>query len=355
MGPIEPINQRLAALEQQATDLGEQFFKVYQGYLGAVGQSAQQQLLLAAYHICTEGYPDRFLELPIAERETLQRGLQQLAKTLVEQLQIFPHPSAEPPPPDRDLELLGERPLVMMGPVTGPIPLLDPLASRGDGTWLEDESDDDDDDEDDDDDDDDDDNGDGPDDDDQLPEGLAEALSTAFAHPGGFAASGLESKIRELLSVGMKAGRSASGPVAKLVTWQQRIERDVVAQLRTTSQAANQLMMKAEVVPNQVPAPVLEAASQAEGGDPSSKMPHIMTLVMEAGSKRGGGELMRVMAIKLRLGELEFHDPMVMTWRRQLQDLSKQLQALEQSYQKQLRAQSVAQAQAAWRATWLTD
>jgi hypothetical protein len=366
MGPIEPINQSLKALEQQATDLGEQLFKVYQGYLSAVGRSAQQQLVLAAYHICTDGYPERFLGRPMADREVLQRALQQLAKTLVEQLQTFPHPSAElpPPPPDPDLELLGERPAgtVILGPVTGPVTdsvtdsVTGPVTFMGSFTpsSRDDERDSADDEEDaDDSDEESEDDYDGPDDDDRLPEGLAEALSTAFAHPGGFAASGLESKIRELLSVGIKAGRSASGPVAKLIAWQQSIERGAVAQLRTTSQAANQLLMKAEVVPNEVPAPVLEAASQAEGGDPFSKTPHIMTLVMEAGP--GSGELMRVMAIKLRLGELEFHDPLVMTWRRQLQGLSKQLQALEQNYQKQLRAQSVAQAQAAWRSTWLTD
>jgi hypothetical protein len=372
MGSIEQINQSITALEQQATDLGEQFYQVYLSYLGAVGQSAQQQLVLAAYHICTEGYPEPFLALGQADREALQRSLRQLAQALGPQLQTIPHPSSElPPPPDPDLELLGERPLNRLstlpsgasiwstGPIAGPLSgaMTDPISNADDGAGDDDVDDDDvdDDDVDDDDDsiadDDDDDDDSIADDVDQLPEGLAEALSTAFSSPGGFAASGLESKIRAMLNMPPRSARSATGPVAKLTTWQQTIERGAGAQLRTTSQAANQLLQKAQIVPNQVPPAVLEAASQAEGGDPFSKTPHIMTLVLEAGR----GEMMRVMAIKLRLSELEFHDPVVMRWRRQLQDLSKQLETLERNYQKQQRAQSVAQAQAAWRSTWLTD
>jgi menaquinone-dependent protoporphyrinogen IX oxidase len=352
MGSIEQINQSITALEQQATDLGEQFYQAYQGYLGAVGQSAQQQLVLAAYQICTEGYPDQFLGMAQADREALQRSLRQLAQALGSQLQTIPHPSAElpPPPPDPDLELLGERPSnrLSTSPSGASIWSTDAVADHRAG---DDDDDDDDDSIVDDDDDDDDDSI--ADDVDQLPEGLAEALSTAFSSPGGFAASGLESKIRAMLNMANRAPRSATGPVAKLSAWQQTIERGAVAQLRNTSQAANQFLQKAQIVPNQVPPAVLEAASQAEGGDPFTKTPHIMNLILEAGP--GRGEMMRVMAIKLRLSELEFHDPTVMRWRRQLQELSKQLANLERDYQKQQRAQSVAQAQAAWRSTWLTD
>jgi hypothetical protein len=61
------------------------------------------------------------------------------------------------------------------------------------------------------------------------------------------------------------------------------------------------------------------------------------------------------MAINLRLGEIEFADAMLSSYRKQIRSVLLQLNRLGQEYQKKQRERSVAQAEAAWRAIWSDD
>ena len=45
-------------------------------------QSIEQQLILASYQLCTQIYPDSFLDLSLNQRQELQQSLRSLGKEL---------------------------------------------------------------------------------------------------------------------------------------------------------------------------------------------------------------------------------------------------------------------------------
>lgn len=69
MATREKIEQDLAALAEALATLNLEFRSVYEGYLTALGQAVQQQLILACYHICTQSLPEPFLQLSFDGRQ----------------------------------------------------------------------------------------------------------------------------------------------------------------------------------------------------------------------------------------------------------------------------------------------
>ncbi len=82
-----------------------------------------------------------------------------------------------------------------------------------------------------------------------------------------------------------------------------------------------------------------------------------MSLVIEIenGQKSEESGLTQLMAINLRLVEIEFADTKLSSERKQIRNILVQLNKLGLEYQKKLRERSVAQAEAAWRASWYED
>jgi hypothetical protein len=62
--------------------------------------------------------------------------------------------------------------------------------------------------------------------------------------------------------------------------------------------------------------------------------------------------VMQVVALQLRLTELEFHDTNLIPRRNQIRELLKSLKSLTKDYQKKQREQAIAEAQLAWKSTW---
>lgn len=80
------IEQDLALLQKKTEQMAEALEPLYQGYLKALSESGKRQLVLAAYHLCTQAYPDRFLALSWDQRHQLQKDLQTIAAQIYEQL-----------------------------------------------------------------------------------------------------------------------------------------------------------------------------------------------------------------------------------------------------------------------------
>jgi hypothetical protein len=81
---IHLLKQDLAALEAEVSSLSQTLQGLYRKYLELLSQSAQKQLILASYQLCTQAYPESFLELSFHERQKFQENL----KILGEKLQI---------------------------------------------------------------------------------------------------------------------------------------------------------------------------------------------------------------------------------------------------------------------------
>ncbi len=80
------IEQELALLQQKTEQMAEALEPLYEGYLEALGEASKRQLVLAAYHLCTKAYPDKFLALSWDKRNQLQNALQKVAAKIQEQL-----------------------------------------------------------------------------------------------------------------------------------------------------------------------------------------------------------------------------------------------------------------------------
>lgn len=150
-------------------------------------------------------------------------------------------------------------------------------------------------------------------------------------------------------------------PLEALTIWQEQLERSIIRTLKSTNGNANRLLQEAAILPKRIPQAVLDAAAKADGND--SGAANLLNVLVSASEKSADADapppaitaLMHVVAVNLRLSEIEFNDPGVSNWRGKLRELKQQFQALAKDYQKKRREQSIAQAQLAWKSTWIKD
>jgi hypothetical protein len=286
VGSLERIEQDIAAINQMVVALADELHRAYSSYLNALGSSVQQQLILASYHVCTQGYPEQFLHLPYNQRQQLQQTLRNLAHQTKEDVLAQLHP-----------------------PVVVEDPDLTDAHPPNHQSWL-----------------------------DNLP---------------------LIQKPRPVAS---------ENPVPRslrpsdLIEWQENLEHAIAQDLHAVSHATNRLLQQAGVLPKQLPETILTSAAKAEMADIGGSTPNLLNLLVEAGGENGaersededphGHGIMHIVAIHLRLVEIEFADPTLNASRTQIRSLSAQLKTLEREYQKKQRERAIAEAQAAWRLSW---
>lgn len=286
---LAQIEQDLAAIHQSVVQLSEDLQAAYGDYLNVLGAAVQQQLIMACYSVCTEGYPERFLALSFGQRQELQRILRQIANQTREELlaQLYP-PTAEVEP--------------------GVDPLLAEPAVEG-----------------------------------------AEGQADTTIAP----ASQVQDKKQPRLDP------------PRLAQWQHSLEQAIATELQTVSYAVNRTLQQAGVLPGNLPEPLLEAATKAESGEVGSGKPNLLNLLVET-RKDSEGEgsasedskphnLLHIIAVNLRLAEIEFADVAVGTARNRIRQLLAQLRNLGRDYQKKQRERAIAEAQAAWRAGWYDE
>jgi hypothetical protein len=314
---IDRIENDLAALEEAIALLATEFYNSYSKYLTFLGQAVRQQLILASYQVCTQGYPASFLGLAFSERERLQKALRQLARRTEEQL--LSHAESEKnsteTASDSQLEPTPERSLDSE-------PIQEPTQERSlDSEPIQEPTQ------------------------EQLPE-----LETM-----GEPDAPLDAPETAAISKTPKAPLSKP---EQLVQWQERLEEAIGQTLQTTSLEANRLLQQAGIIPDKLPAAVLEAASKVDASvETTPGAPNLLNLLMETESDNDPDDstLTRIIAINLRLSEIEFADPNLSAGRNQIRKLAARVRTLQGEYQKKQRERAVAQAEAAWRSSWFDD
>ncbi|MBD2596063.1 hypothetical protein BCD64_11410 [Nostoc sp. MBR 210] len=83
---IERIERDLAMLEEAIRAIAAELQSAYTVYLTLLGEAVRKQLILASYHLCTQGYPENFLKLSLNQRQKLQQAIRKLGKQLSEEL-----------------------------------------------------------------------------------------------------------------------------------------------------------------------------------------------------------------------------------------------------------------------------
>ncbi|HAA33429.1 MAG TPA: hypothetical protein DCE56_44035 [Cyanobacteria bacterium UBA8553] len=298
---VEQIEQDLETLEKAIALLGTEFHIIYSQYLKLLGQAVRQQLILTSYQICTHGYPESFLRLSFNQRQKLQQTLRQLGEQAQEQL--LSH--LNPPEKLTETEATDET-----KPTAEPLP----VTSEPDQSHQE-----------------------------ELPETLEMAG---------------ESETPAQSSQTAEITKTASSKAEELEQWQEEIEEAIAKTLQTISMETNLLLQQNGIIPGKLPAAVLEAAAKADAsGETTAGSPNLLNLLMETQNEdeEEDSTIMRIVAINLRLSEIEFADPALSASRNQIRNLLAKGNKLHREYHKKQRERSVAEAEAAWRLSWSED
>ena len=305
---IERIERDIAALEELLAAIAAEFHHTYDRYLTALGQAMRQQLILATYHLCTQSYPEGFLSLSFPQRQQLQQAIRQLGRNAGQQLHswlnlpvsdLLPSQNTEGSPLDEVIKRF-----------------LRPHQAE-----------------------------------DNLEELKPEDESKAEIE---VESAEIEPKAIEL---SLPDSPSFSKP-EELAAWQDRLESAIAKTLQKTSRDANRLLHKNGILPKKLPEPVLEAAAKVEASAESMPgPPNLLNLVIETENddESQSSTVMHLIAVHLRLSEIEFADPNVATGRQQIRNLSIKLSNLRREYQKKQRERAIAEAESAWRASWFDE
>lgn len=148
-----------------------------------------------------------------------------------------------------------------------------------------------------------------------------------------------------------------SNPI-ELVHWQHNLEQAIAHTLKTLSWETNRLLQQAGILPQKLPSPLLEAATTApDAAEIAVGAPNLMNLLIETENPNDSEEssMTQLIAIQLRLSEIEFTDANVRAARNQIRQLENRINLLGREYQKKQRERVIAEAEAAWRSSWFEE
>ncbi|MFM7424675.1 MAG: hypothetical protein ACKO7W_06760 [Elainella sp.] len=372
---VAQLEQELAALDQTVAALAQAFHEAYQQYLSALGRATRQQLILASYHICTRGYPEQFTALSFQDQQTLQQTLRQLAKQAETELigSLVPITStksnwallpgqknpfdfapldeagqSDDAPDEQAAETESDqssawqtaqdtRPDVLhqstdetAEPAASSPQQSDPgeinLETPGPAS---------------------------PGASAPLPVDLSlltEALAARLNFPISEQASSTQTN-----STQASSAQPSHQPLhpKQIAQWQSQLEAEIVEVLQTISHATNQVLQQTGILPNRLPEPILEVAAKADlSSETTASPPNLLNLLVEADAEDEKSALTQVIAIRLRLAEIEFGDTATAAQRSKLRHLMAQLAKLGREYQRKQKERAVAEAEAAWRTSW---
>ncbi|MEM9002607.1 MAG: hypothetical protein AAGE59_03670 [Cyanobacteria bacterium P01_F01_bin.86] len=342
---LESLTAATHAVDQDLKDL-------YKQYLDVLSKAVKRQLVLATYHLCTQIYPEAFLKLSVSQREKVQTGIRKIAgqgQAQIEQLKqvvtmeglvtAASNASAHSPPAS---------------------PLADNTsdddASREETVLANEENT-------------------PPTTDEKEPETEREE-TPPVPTDDAINANALEtSEIAQRLSSALSLFAAFSSAPLSPVNLAKRhvlLERQLRAILQTVSNLSNYLLKQAHILPD-LPEMVIAAAAEAEAGESGQSAPNLLNVLVEMGRDRDQDELeenkhpetldeedpessmTHLVAINLRLADIEFADAHTALWRSKLQEVLARLKRLGSRYQKLQREKAQAEAEYAWRATWFED
>jgi len=334
VGEIRKIGQDLQRIEEAIADITKELYSTYQGYLEVLGQGMRQQLILAGYYICTQGYPEIFLQLSFSRRQKIQQGLREKSKLAVQELQelLNQYPESQQKSEDSSAAEL------IMSLLNEEDPEKEEVVAKikdqkeaieFDSSEL------------------------------FVTEILSQPTTDDRDQEVG---DKVEENINETEVEKIKSSTEniidKLNNIEILIHWQENIEKQIPKILKKLSHQTNCILQKAEILPKKIPEKVLEAATKMESGDtPVGGQPNTLNLLIEAQDLEADDEtkITRIIAINLRLSEIEFTDINVAGWRNKIRSLLGKVSQLQREYRKKQRELAVIEAESAWRSSWYED
>jgi hypothetical protein len=142
----------------------------------------------------------------------------------------------------------------------------------------------------------------------------------------------------------------------ELAQWQQKLEQAIANTLKTLSRETNHLLQQTVISPNTLPSPLLEAAASSEASNEViAGPPNLLNLLIDQSDEASQDGATHIVAIHLRLSEIEFADAALRAKRNQIRTFEVRTSSLEREYHKKQKERAVAEAEAAWRASWFEE
>jgi hypothetical protein len=92
--PIEQIEQDLTQMRTASSQLGSELMATYKSYFASLAPTLKKQSIQGCYYLCTNCYPEAFLELNYNRRSQLLRTLQRVVSNVITDLVVQIEPSA---------------------------------------------------------------------------------------------------------------------------------------------------------------------------------------------------------------------------------------------------------------------
>jgi hypothetical protein len=343
---IQQVKHNLEILKSQVAETATELEELHCNYLELLSHSLKQQLILACYQICTQLYPQSFINLSLSAKQDLQQNLRHLSTELKTQLaEIVAQKELEPKPPE--LNLISE--------LIKKLPKSKPRAEAiGEETEEQREN--------------------------TLTEKDLELIKAEIASIENIEnledieliainASAIAASLDEEVEPDHSTEAAPREQVnfenpEHLILWHQQIERGIKRTLDETSRKVNHLLQKSKIIPDRLPNQVIDVAMQADGDKGMRnnlklpQVPHVMNLVVEGDknqASQSGRKSLQISLLRLRLAELEFSDHLLNAKRGQLRNLMSKVNKLDSQYQAIQQELAVIEAQAAWRSSWYED
>ena len=348
---IQQVKQNLENLESQVGQSATELQELRRDYLKLLSQSLKQQLIFACYQICTQFYPQSFIDLSLSAKQNLQQSVREFGSELEPQLiELLEQTELEPEPIELNLmaELIkklprpkstgegkGELSPADLELVKAEIANIENIENLEDIELIAIET---------------------SADEDSSEEGSSEESSSDItAIP--------ETPELEIAPEPPKEQINFNNP-EHLILWHKQIERGIKRTLDDTSRRINKLLQKSAIVPHRLPNKVIEVAMQTDGskgmrgGGKQPKVPHVMHLAIESDREKKSKSKkssMQVSLLRLRLAEVEFADHLLNAKRGQIRKLMGKIKQLNGQYKEIQQDLAIIEAQAAWRSSWYED
>lgn len=343
---IQQIKQELDNTKAVVAETAVELQDRYRNYLELLSQSVKQQLILAGYHICTQFYPQSFLDLSLSNKQDLQQSLRQVGSDIQpDLLNIIEQQELEPQPNELNLmaELIKNLPKTKIKNQTSE----DTEASnQEDRAEIDLES---------------------------VKAGLAkiELIEIEELEDTDSEEKDFENLETENLDQNVDSTQQApdnekiefDNPM-HLLLWHKQIERKIKKNLDLISKQANKHLQDSSIIPDRIPSKIIDVAMQTEankGGRNNSRLPNapnILHLTIEVDPSKKTKipqNLSQISLLRLRLAEIEFGDPLLNAQRGQIRHLVGKISKLNSQYKNTKQQLTVAEAQAAWRSSWYEE
>ncbi len=289
---IERIEQDIAGLEAAIGNCAQQLQATYGIYLTYLGQAVRQQLILASYHLCTQGYPQNFLNLSLSRRQQLQQSIRKLGQQAGEELLSLMTLQKE----EKEVKELLDKGGVGVA-IPWEVQTVENLEAQ-EGDLDADES-------------------------------LASSVTPGFPDPVALLQwqQYLEKAIQQTLKT---VSRDTNRMLQKAKVLPKKLPESILETAATSSEAS------AEMIPG-----------------PPNLLTFI--LEVENDRQAEETSLTQITAINLRLGEMEFADTKLSSLRKQIREVLAHLHKLGSEYKKIQKERAIAEAEAVWRASWYEE